>query len=121
MMCLALPNIPFGALLCFQMTLAVLLDPFASKSEGRLGANRSIVGVRMRGEEAPWPSSALGIVTGKKNQKNGFVEKLQVQIFFSIFSQFFPSIFAEISKIKYFKHLPEAFPLYHHGIEDSKH
>lgn len=106
MMCLALPNVPFGALLCFQMTLAVLLGPFPSKSEVRLGANSSIGGVGMRGEETPWPLSALGIITRKKNEKNGFVEKLRVQIFFSIFSQFLPSICAEISKIKYFKHLP---------------
>lgn len=106
MMCLGLPNIPFGALLCFSMTPAVLPDPFASKTKGRLGANWSIGGVGMRGEETPWPLPALGIVTRKKNQKNGFVEKFQVQIFFPNFSQFLPSISAKISKIKYFKLLP---------------
>lgn len=108
MMCLALPNIPFGALLFFQMTLDVLLGPFTSKSEGRFGANWSTAGMGKRGEETPWPLSAMGIVTGKKNQKNGFVEKLQVQIFLPIpiFPQFLPRIFAEILKIKYFKHLP---------------
>lgn len=84
----------------------MLLDLFPSKTEGGLRANRSVVGVGIRGEEIPWPLSAMRIITGKQNQKNQFVEKLQVQIFFAFISQFLLSIFEEILKIKYFKHLP---------------